>query len=76
MLLSVLTAGRIADIQLTISSQAISAMLTGVCVSADRCIPRTAYCDGLVDCVDGTDEPESCLREECASDQFGCVNGL
>ena len=40
------------------------------------CIPRSAYCDGLADCFDGTDEPESCLREECPKDLFGCVNGL
>ena len=30
--------------------------------STDLCVSRDKWCDGIVDCPDGKDEPDKCLR--------------
>ncbi|XP_076154846.1 low-density lipoprotein receptor-related protein 2 [Alosa pseudoharengus] len=42
-----------------------------------KCIPDSWVCDYISDCVDGTDEPDSCVDvvRTCAVSEFTCVNG-
>ena len=40
----------------------------------DKCIPFYWKCDGSKDCLDGSDEPDSCPQRVCAEGQFQCRN--
>ncbi|KAK6041510.1 Low-density lipoprotein receptor domain class A [Cooperia oncophora] len=45
-----------------------------LCRREQRCIRRSAVCDGIEDCVDGQDE-RKCHGKKCALGLFSCRNG-
>lgn len=42
------------------------------CADGSRCIPSQWYCDGIPECLDLSDEPESCPEPSCQEGQFSC----
>lgn len=41
-----------------------------------RCIPVSWHCDGVTDCLDGSDEDaDSCSQKTCRPGEFKCANG-
>ena len=45
------------------------------CVSGFHCIPEWLICDGIANCVDGSDESESLCTPPCPTDMFVCADG-
>ncbi|KAL1502194.1 hypothetical protein ABEB36_007372 [Hypothenemus hampei] len=41
--------------------------------ASGQCIPLDWHCDTHKDCVDGSDEPEGCINEQCKQQQFRCI---
>ncbi|XP_070577742.1 uncharacterized protein [Ptychodera flava] len=45
------------------------------CVNDNSCIPVGWFCDGIVDCLGGSDENHTdCNRTLCKADEFSCAN--
>ncbi|XP_022098395.1 low-density lipoprotein receptor-related protein 2-like [Acanthaster planci] len=46
------------------------------CSDTFRCLPGYAYCNGVENCYDGSDEPEECNNPDytCPTDHFKCLN--
>ena len=42
------------------------------CEDGSRCVPRSWFCDGSLDCLDSSDEPDSCPLPSCQESQFKC----
>ena len=47
------------EAQCTCPEHSIKCVTTGICIEADH------MCDGIKDCPDGSDEPESCNLCKC-----------
>ena len=54
----------------TIRSDTCSAIHYFKCDTSRECIPRTQFCDGQINCDDGSDEAQC----TCTPDQFHCAN--
>nr|XP_045594603.1 low-density lipoprotein receptor-related protein 2-like isoform X2 [Procambarus clarkii] len=41
------------------------------------CLPKSLFCDGSLDCQDGSDEPSDCSKDKltCREDEFLCSSG-
>ena len=55
---------------LTKKSDSCSAIHYFKCDTSRECIPRTQFCDGQINCDDGSDEAQC----TCTPDQFHCAN--